>query len=197
MERSAQNLDQLLDELGELAERDKGKKTSFEEVYCAIGERSFGPLLLVCGLFMMTPVAAIPTAPTLLALVTILIAVQILFGRERLWIPKRMLKLSIKAEKLEKTVRIARKPARLIDKLVRPRLSFLTIPPIHRAVAAAAIVVAISVPPLELLPLAAIVPAFAIFAFGLGLIARDGLLILLAGAISLTAMGFAAYKLLG
>jgi hypothetical protein len=196
MAQDAQNLEDLLGELGELAERDRGGKTSFEEVYEAIGERSYGPLLLICGLFMMTPVAAIPTAPSILAVVTILIAVQILFGRERLWIPKRLLKLSIKAEKLEKTVRITRKPARFVDKLVRPRMSFLTIPPVHRVVALAAILVALCVPPLELLPFAAIIPAFAIAAFGLGLIARDGLLILIAGAISLGGIGFAAYKLL-
>lgn len=174
-EETPQDLEDLLDELSGVAKR-CGDKVSVREVYCAIGERSFGPLLLAAGLLGMTPVSAVPGAPTVLALVTILIAGQLLFGRSTLWLPRRLLALSVGADKLDKTVKIARKPARFVDRVVRPRLTFLA----DRVVAGVCVLVACAVPPLELLPFVAFVPATAIAAFGLGIVVRDGLLILVA-----------------
>ncbi|ACG77781.1 probable exopolysaccharide synthesis protein [Phenylobacterium zucineum HLK1] len=178
-EETPQDLEDLLDELSGVAKR-CGDKVSVREVYCAVGERSFGPLLLVAGLLGMTPVSAVPGAPTVLALITILIAGQLLFGRSTLWLPRRLLDLSVGADKLEKTVKIARKPARFVDRVVRPRLTFLTGRLADRVVAGVCILVACAVPPLEFLPFMAFVPATAIAAFGLGIVARDGLLILVA-----------------
>lgn len=183
MARTPKDLEGLLNELNQVAV-EAGDKVSVREVYCAIGERSFGPLLLVAGLLGMTPVSAIPGAPTALALVTLLIAAQLLFGRRTLWLPRRLLNLSVPSSKLKSTVKIARRPARVVDRVVKPRLAFLTGGVADRIVAAACVLVALAVPPLELLPFVAFVPAMAIAAFGLGLVARDGLLILIAFAAS-------------
>ncbi|MGA0604541.1 exopolysaccharide biosynthesis protein [Phenylobacterium sp. VNQ135] len=179
MADAPKDLEGLLDDLNEVARR-AGPKVSVEEIYCAVGERSFGPLLLLAGLLGMTPVSAIPGAPTALAIMTLLIAGQLLFGRKTLWLPRRLLRLSVPAGKLQSTVKVARRPARVVDRIVRPRLAFLTGGLADRIVAAACMVVALAVPPLELLPFVAFVPATAIAAFGLGLVARDGLLILVA-----------------
>lgn len=179
MAGAPKDLEGLLNELNEVARTD-GPKVSVEELYRAVGERSFGPLLLLAGLLGMTPVSAIPGAPTVLAIVTLLIAAQLLFGRRTLWLPRRLLRLSIPAGKLQATVKVARRPARFVDRVVRPRLAFLTGGIADRIVAAVCVVVALAVPPLELLPFVAFVPATAIAAFGLGLVARDGLLILVA-----------------
>ncbi|WP_309092779.1 exopolysaccharide biosynthesis protein [Phenylobacterium sp.] len=195
MAETPKDLEGLLNELNEVA-RKAGDKVSVREVYCAVGERSFGPLLLVAGLLGMTPVSAIPGAPTALALVTLLIAAQLLFGRRTLWLPKRLLDLSTPAGRLMATVKVARKPARVIDRVVKPRLGFLTGRVADRIVAAACVLVALAVPPLELLPFVAFVPATAIAAFGLGLVARDGLLILVAFAASAGTLFLIARQLL-
>lgn len=183
MAGAPKDLEGLLNELNEVARKD-GPKVSVEELYRAVGERSFGPLLLLAGLLGMTPLSAIPGAPTVLAIVTLLIAAQLLFGRRTLWLPRRLLRLSVPAGKLQATVKVARRPARFVDRVVRPRLAFLTGGIADRIVAAVCVVVALAVPPLELLPFVAFVPATAIAAFGLGLVARDGLLILVAFAAS-------------
>ena len=57
--------------------------------------------------------------------------------------------------------------------------------------------IGLTVPPLELLPLAAALPSLAILAFGLGLSAKDGVLVLIAGAVSVISLGLVGYKLLG
>lgn len=190
-----QNLEDLLDELEDCAEK-AGAKVSVEEIVDAIGRRSFGPLLLVAGILGMTPVAAVPGAPTTIAVVTLLVSLQLLFGRDSIWLPRFLLKLAVKSERLKKTVKVAAKPARFVDKLIKPRLQTLTKPMADRFVALCCAVLAVLTPPLELLPFVAFFPAAAVAIFGLGLIARDGLLVLIGFAIAAGGLGFAGYQLL-
>ena len=195
MVEAAQDLEGLLADLDRAASTN-GAKVSVGEIMDTIGKRSFGPLLLLGGLLGMTPVSAVPTAPSIIALITILVSVQLLFGRESVWIPRFLEKLSVKADRVKKTVKVSRKPARIVDRMVKPRLEALTRPWADRVVALVCMLVAMVVPPLELLPFVAFVPSMAIATFGLGLIARDGLLVLTAFVISTTALGLAAWKFL-
>ena len=189
-----QDLDDLLGELERCADQ-AGDRVSVQEVVDAIGRRSFGPLLLVAGLLGMTPVAAVPGAPTIIAVLILLMSVQLLFGRKSVWLPRILLKLSVKADKLRRAVKVVRKPARFVDRLVKPRLQVLTGPTADRMVALACTVLALMTPPLELLPLVAFFPSAAVATFGLGLIARDGLLVLLGLTISAGVLGVAGYHL--
>jgi hypothetical protein len=194
-ENSPKDLTGLLNELQRAAEHN-GAKLSVGEIMDTIGKRSFGPLLLLGGLLGMTPVAAIPSAPTIIAVITLLVSVQLLFGRETVWIPRFLEKLSVKADRVKKAVKISRKPARVVDRMVRPRLELFTRPATDRLVAGVCVLIALCVPPLELLPFVAFVPSFAIAAIGLGILARDGLLVLIALIISSGAVGLLAWKLL-
>ena len=194
-EGPARDLEDVLGELQKAASTN-GAKVSVGEIVETVGKRSFGPLLLLGGLLGMTPVAAIPSAPSIIALITLLVSVQLLFGRESIWIPRFLEKLSVKADRVKKAVRISRKPARFVDRLVKPRLRFLTHPAADRLVAAVCVVIALCVPPLEFLPFVAFVPSLAIATFGLGLIARDGLVVLIALLVSVGALGVLAWNLL-
>jgi hypothetical protein len=171
-----------------------GAKVSVGEIVETIGKRSFGPLLLICGLLGMTPLAGIPTMPSLIALITVLIAGQLAAGRETIWIPKLIAKLSVKAPKVRKAADAARKPARIADRIARPRLPWLTTPAADRLVALACVLVALAVPPLELLPFVAFFPSLAIFAFGVGLVTRDGLIVLIALSLAAGVIGLIAWQ---
>jgi hypothetical protein len=196
MAKAANDLEDVLGELQDAANH-SGRKVSVDEILEAFGKRSFGPLLLLTGLLGMTPVAAVPTAPTLLAVITLLISVQLLLGRDSIWIPKLLGRLSATSDKVQKAVKVARKPARVADKIVRPRLQALTHPAADRLVGLACALVAICVPPLELLPFVAFIPSLAIFAFGLALVARDGLVVLLGFLVTATVLGIIGWRLLG
>ena len=195
MAAEAQDLEGVLAAL-ERSANENGEKVSIADVVETFGRRSFGPLLLLCGLLGMTPIAAIPTAPTILGVLVVLIAGQMVFGRKSVWVPGFIGKLSVKSEKICRAVRVSRKPARAVDHVVRQRLTALTSPVADRLVALACALVAITIPPLELLPLAAFVPALAIFTFGLGLVGRDGLVVLVALTLSATALGLIGWQLL-
>lgn len=197
MARAAESRDfsDLIDDLDEAA-ADNGAKVSVEEILDTVGRRSFGPLLLLAGLLGMTPVAGIPSVPSIIAIMVLLVAGQMLIGRETIWLPKFLLRLSVKAEKLRGAAKIARKPAGFVDGLVRPRLAVMTGLLVERLVALVLVVVAAATPPLELLPFVAFFPSLAIVAFGLGLVARDGLMVLLSLLIALGIFGFAGWQLL-
>lgn len=190
-----EDLEGVLDTLQKSA-KGHGAEVSVDEIVETFGQRSFGPLLLLSGLLGMTPVSAIPTAPTILAILTILIAGQMVFGREAIWIPRFLGRLSVKAERVKKAVKVSRKPAHVVDRVVCPRLHALTTPIADRLVALVCVIVALAVPPLELLPFAAFIPSLAIFTFGLGLVARDGVVVLVALLISSGVLGLIGWQVL-
>lgn len=195
MAGKTEDLENILNQLDGAA-RKNGAKVSVGELVETFGRRSFGPLLLLAGLLGMTPVSGVPTVPTIIAVLVVLIAGQLLFGRDSIWIPRFIQKLAVKADGLHKAVRAARKPTRTVDRIVKPRLQALTTPTADRVVALACVLVAVCVPPLELLPFVAFVPSLAIFTFGLALVARDGLLVLIALLISGSVLGLIAWQLL-
>ena len=71
----------------------------------------------------MPVVGDIPGVPTVIGAVVVLIAGQLLARRKQLWLPRRVLDASLHATKVCKGVRWLRKPARFVDKLLRPRLT--------------------------------------------------------------------------
>lgn len=193
-EGEPKDLEDLLSRLEAAAAKEP--KLSVGDLVDTVGKRSFGPFLLLCGLLGMSPVAGIPTAPSLIALMILLVAAQLAFGRRTIWLPRWLQRMSVKSQRVAKGARLMRKPAKVADRVAKPRLRALTGPFADRIVAVVCMAIALATPPLELLPFVAFVPALAVAVFGLGLIARDGLLVLLALAISVTALGLLGRQLL-
>lgn len=189
------SLEQLLDRIGEAAaERDQ---VPLEAILDAVGRRSFGPLLLVAGLITLAPlIGDIPGMPTLMGVLVLLTAGQLLFHREHFWLPRWLLERSVTREKLCKAIEWLRRPARFVDRWIRPRLTMFVRGVGLHVIAVASIVVAAAMPVMEFVPFSANGAGGALTAFGLALIARDGLLALLALVITAGTFGLIAYNLL-
>jgi hypothetical protein len=153
-----------------------------------VGRRSFGPLLLILGLIALTPVGGIPGVPTLFGLVVLVTAGQLLVGRRSFWLPAFVTQRSVGADRLKTVAEKARPVAGGVDKLLRPRLVSLTDDRGAYVIAAACAVLALTLPFLEVVPMAAFVPAAAITAFALGLVARDGALVIVGYAATAVAL---------
>jgi len=177
------NLEQLLDRLND-ASQEHGK-ISVGAIVEAVGRRSFGPLLLVSGLMVFSPLSGVPGVPTLVGVLVALIAVQLLLGRNDFWLPQWLMRRHVSHDKFCKAVHFLRAPARFIDRFLRPRLQFLTRSAGVYTVALICAVIALAMPPLELVPFSSSVAGAALAAFGLSLIAHDGVVGLI--ALSLTA----------
>lgn len=173
------SLKELLDRLRDGT--DGQRRVSVGDILAVVGERSFGPLALVAGLVTLAPlIGDIPGVPTLLALMVLLTVGQLLFQRETIWIPARLANRSMEQEKLDRGLDWLEKPARFLDRWTRPRLVFLVRGPGQYVMAVLCLLVAAAMPLMEIIPFSANGGGLALVAFGLAIIARDGLLALFA-----------------
>jgi hypothetical protein len=173
------SLQELLDRLRDGTNGQR--RVSVGDILAVVGERSFGPLALVAGLVTLAPlIGDIPGVPTLLALMVLLTVGQLLFQRETIWIPARLANRSMEQQKLDKGLDWLEKPARFLDRWTRPRLVFLVRGPGQYVMAVLCLLVAAAMPLMEIIPFSANGGGLALAAFGLAIIARDGLLALFA-----------------
>ncbi len=192
MATAAQNGDihsasDILDRLRDVANDEE--QVPIGDVVEAMGARSFGPFIMLPALIEISPLGAVPGVPTFLALVIAITAAQLLFGRDHLWLPGFVRNRSAKSEKVLKAVDRLRPIAEWMDRWFHGRMKRFASGPFPRIAAACVIALAMTVPPLEFIPFASTAPMAAIAAFGLALIVRDGLLMLIAGVLTVAALG--------
>lgn len=164
-------------------------KVSLGDLVEATGARSYGPAIMLPALLELTPVGAVPGVPTFLALTIILFAAQMMIGRKRPWMPRLFANRSIDVERLERATARLRPAGRLLDRHLARRLKFMTRAPFLQIAAGLVILLCLTVPFLEILPFASSVPMLAIAGFGLAVLMRDGVLMLIALAFSFGALG--------
>jgi hypothetical protein len=172
-------LDRLKEAVRDEADADTGKVT-IGTILDAFGSRSYGPFLLVPALIELSPIGGIPGVPTVIATFIFLTAVQMLMGREHVWVPQFFQKRNVAGDKVNAVDDKVRPAARWLDNHTRERMHPLMSKTAVRAAAVVIILLCLTVPPLELIPFASSLPMAAIAAFGLALLVKDGLLMLLA-----------------
>lgn len=188
-------LEQVIDGVVELG--DNQSKVSVGDIQDKIGQRSFGPFLFVPAIIEISPVGGIPGVPSMLALIVALFAIQMLFGRHHFWMPGFLAHRSVSGQKLEKGLNKVRPVVRWLDKVSNKRLVWATSNSFLRVIAVLCVVLATSVPPLELLPFASTAPFSAICLFGLGITTRDGAAIVLGLIVAVGAFVLAGMGLIG
>lgn len=171
------NLETLLDSLLESSD---DEDVTVAELLDAVGRRAHGPVLLLMGFVTISPLSLIPGANWLIALVTLIFAFQVMIGMTRPWLPSRTLEFTFHERHLEKGVELATPWAKRIDRMLRPRLTFLTDPPFIQLAALACVGAALVTFPLGLIPFGPFLPGLTLMMFGLALASRDGAFLLFA-----------------
>lgn len=184
-----ESIEDVLDRVEEAAGEER--HTSVADIIDKIGDDAFAPLMLVPALLMVSPATAIFGFGTICAIIIATIAFQMLIGRKQLWLPQFILRQKMPSRHVERSVDFLTRPARAIDAMTRPRLSFLVDAPADRVWASLIIVLSLLVPFFELVPMSATIIGGSITLFGLAVLARDGLLAIF----GLTILGAAAYLL--
>lgn len=193
----AHSLEQALERIKTAEDGDSSNDdTSIRDVLEELGRRTFAPLLLLPGLLTLLPVGGIPGVPTIMGILVLVVSVQLLCGRKTFWLPSWLLDRSVSSAKLEKSRRWMLRPARFIDHLMRPRLTAIVNGGGIYVIAIFSIVVALMMPPMELVPFSAIGAGLALTLFGLALLADDGLVALLGMIAMSITLGLAGYSLL-
>ncbi len=165
--------------LARLREAATGETVSVREMVEATGNSSFSTLLFVVALLVVTPLSAIPTVPTIAAITIALVVGQWLAGRQHLWLPNWILRRSVDADKYRNSLDWALRSAIWVDRCTGARLEALLRRPLNRLPLLLNLLVVVPWPVLELLPLFTSVCGFGVALLAFGLMARDGLFVLL------------------
>lgn len=189
--KNADSIGDVVDGVEAIA--DKQDKVAIDDLLDQFGDRSFAPLMLILALIGITPVGAIPSVPTIIALCIAIIAAQMAWGRQHVWLPKFITKRGIKSERLTKGKDKLEKVAGVMDAVAKQRLKALASGPARRVVAGLIVVLCLALPVLELVPFAAAAPFLAIAILSLAMMVRDGLVLLIGGAVALAALTYGVW----
>lgn len=184
--KGEQPLQSLLKKVDDAVENGE---TDLKTLVESFGNRAFGPILTLVGFFMMTPLGAIPGVPIAFAVVVIAFAGQLLLARRTPWMPNFLGKVKIQKNKVDKARRFVRPVLAAIDGILRPRFQILATGPAIIMAALISIVLALTMFPLGAVPFGVVIPGFLIGLYGLGIMARDGIVM----AVAFTLSGGAAF----
>lgn len=191
--KSEETLTVLLDSIGEklkAAAADEDSTITFGEILEMVGRRAYGPILLIVGLLSVSPLTIIPGSTWAFALITLLVAGQLTFGMKHPWLPKKALDVGLPEQPVMDGLDKVRPWTRRIDKVIRPRWTFFAQAPWISVFALVCVAAALITFPLGFIPFAPILPGLAVILVGLGLTARDGVLLSAAGIVVLAASWF-------
>lgn len=183
------SLSNLLDGLKAAAANDT---VSIRDVLEQFGNRSIMPFVLIASLLLVSPLSGIFGVSSLIAVVIIVLSLQELVGRDRLWLPAVLLNRQIKSSRLLTGVRWLRKPCAFFDRHSSRRLTFLTVGPMRLVTLATCAIMPTGWPLLEFVPFASSFGGGTVALFAFGLFMRDGLYVLL-GYISMLTVALVFY----
>ncbi|CAL1692134.1 hypothetical protein MMB232_02291 [Brevundimonas subvibrioides] len=181
----ARTFSEVLEDLG----HGDNPKLSLHEVVDRFGERGFGALILVLALVAMIPWP--PGGKALFAIAIILMAVQLTMRRHEVWLPAWAGRASVSRGFYRSASSQVLGLVHRFESLSRPRLLFMTGKVADILIGVVAVLMALMMGTSA--PLIDVLPDLALILFGLGLMARDG--IILIGAWLMVAVSILTYVL--
>lgn len=188
-EQSSQVDHKLADDLAKLSRLAEQGPVTFGQLVDELGDRAgVGLLVILSFVFLLVPVPGVSTAASVLFLGLGSTAVL----GTKLYLPKWIRRRGMSQPTAQKALRFATKGWAKAERAVRPRLEFLTVGP-FRWLAGASLLFAIVAFALPIpIPFNNSPPAFCMLLISLGLLGRDGLMILF-GHLATVAMWLALY----
>lgn len=181
------NLGGLLDCIEEACAN--AETVSGQAILNQIGQRSFGALLLLPAIIVVSPLSGIIFLPTVMTVIIVAICGQMLLGRREFWVPRAITGRSVPCRRVHQALGFLRPPARVIDRVLKPRLVALTQGVGTHVIALACLLLALLMPPMEMVPFTTSIVAGVISVFALALVSNDGLMALLGYGLSLALVG--------
>lgn len=169
----------ISDRLALLVADADGKAVTLSWILGQLHERAFGLFLLILALPCCIPF--LYGLPQIVALPLMFVSGQVLLGRRVPWLPGKLGTRTVSAEGLGTLSRRARPWLKRLEAVSRPRLAALTRAPADRLVGLALLLFSASI--LVPLPGTNTVPGLAVVIVAMGLLQRDGILVLVGAAL--------------
>lgn len=142
----------------------------------SLGHRSFGFILLIFAMPNSIPIMGIPGVSTVIGIPMLLVAVQMALGYQRVYLPSWVADRSVATASFQSFIVKAAPWLQRIERLMRPRLSFLAHANAERWLGAfcAGLAFLLILP----IPFGNLLPALGVLFIALGLIESDGICVL-------------------
>lgn len=186
----------LSDVLDELEAAANGGSITIQDVVDKLGHKSFASLMLIFSLISTSPASAIPGLTATVALIVFILVVQMIVGRECVWLPGFITKRRLSTEKLCKGIGWLRKPVNFVERFLGERFTWL----LHRPWLLLPLILILGLtmfmPLMEVIPTSGSIASAVIALFAAGLLTRDGglvvvsLVLLLAVPVTVWHFGF-------
>ena len=170
----------LSDVLDQLESSIHDDSVAVQEVIEKLGHKSFASLMLVFSLISFSPASAIPGITTVVAAIVLILVVQMMFGRDSVWLPGFVTRRRMATDKLCKGIGWLRKPVGFVEKFLKPRLTFLLHRPWLLLPLLLILGLTLFMPFMEIIPTSGSIASAVIALFAAGLLTRDGGLVVVA-----------------
>lgn len=174
----------LSQRLAQIVEEAGPDRLSFTELAAQLHARAWGALLFLFAAINVLPLP--PGTSPFFALPIIIVSAQMVFGRETPWFPGRIDRRGVTKQELGRVIAKMGWLEARAERIFKPRLARLTSPTAARVIGLVCFVLALlaAIP----VPLFHNAPAAAIALFGLSLIYRDGMLVIVAAVAAVLAL---------
>jgi hypothetical protein len=162
-------------------------RLSFSDLALKLHARAWGGLLVIFAAINVIPLP--PGVNIFFAIPLMIVSAQMAFGRTTPWFPARIDRRGMTKDELRRLVAKIEWVESRVERLFKPRLARLTGPAATRLIGVVCFILAI----FAMLPIVHVAPAAVIVLFGLGLVYRDGTLVIAAAVAGLVGAAVAAF----
>lgn len=151
-----------------------------QDLLLKMGDRAFGPTLLICALPEALPLPVVGLS-AFVGIPLMLVSAQLMLGFRQPWLPRWILKRSFKRQHFEKPIYRVLRHLEKLERFFKPRWQFFTHPAFERLIGLLLVVLAviIALP----IPFGNMLPAIAVVLVCLGMIEKDGLVLAISSVI--------------
>lgn len=152
-----------------------GDKVRIDGILEAFHERGFGIMLFLFSLPAAVPIP-MPGLNSFIAIPLILLTWQQMMGRHTVWMPEKVRIAEIDRDLIEKTINFSIPWVKRLEYFIKPRMGYVTQGAFSHLIGAAGLIMAAcgAIP----LPFVNTVPAIGITLMAVGVLMRDGLVVL-------------------
>lgn len=168
----------VYDIVGRLEEISDHDDLQLRDLVEAFGRASFVPALMVPAILVLSPLSGIPSFSTLCGACIALIALQMVWAKDHLWLPDWIMRRPVPGHKLAKGLHRLERFAAWIDARSHRRMQALVHGPGAKVVESLALLCGAVMPVMELVPFSSSILGAGVLFFCISFLARDGLWVL-------------------
>ncbi len=161
------------------------EQVCFDDLVQAVGRASFPPVLLIPAIAVVSPLSGIPLFSTVMGMLIFLVSLQMLLRRDQLWLPGWLLRRKTNSARVRLVFLRLRPAMAWLDAHTYARLTVFVHRPLIFIPQTFCVLSGLIMPFLEFVPFSASLVGGAVALLAFGMLARDGLFVMIGLALYL------------